>query len=119
MHDIKTLKEKNVCIIRLGGFMKEDEIYEAIEKIKTSIDELKPGMVVVNDISEFSPVKQAHMSHMSDLIKYVGQHSPSKVIRVTGEAAITKMQITAATKKATPPYEAVDVSSFEEAMKLI
>jgi len=109
--------DKNRLYITLNGFFTNDELVTAADKIIEETNKLKPGFIVINDISNFKPASQSGMSEIKRAQMYVKEKGAQRIIRVIGEAALTSMQLSRTAKEI--GYEADAVATVAEAEKLL
>ncbi len=118
MFKIEANTQQNYLIMQLEGFFNSEEIIEAAQKTKDEVDKLKPGFIIINDISKFKPVNQDSTIYIKDAQKYVFMKGAKKVIRVV-ESVISNLQFNRTKKAAQADYDVFEVSSMEEALKMI
>jgi hypothetical protein len=55
MYEVTVNTDKNYMVLILKGFMKDEEVKKAAEKVLSEADKLTPNFTVINDISDFKP----------------------------------------------------------------
>ncbi len=118
MYKIEANVKKNYLIIQLVGFFSIEKIKEAAQKTKNEADKLKPGFIIINDISKFKPVTPESTVYIKQAQQYLFIKGAKKVIRVV-ENYIANLQFNRTKKEVKADYEVLEVASLEEAMKLI
>ena len=112
MHEVTVFKEKNRLYLLLKGFLKDDEVLEAANKVKSGINELQPGFAIINDISEFSPATPKGREIIKETQIYAAQKNVGQVIRIVGNV-ISRIQFERTSQNA--GYKALSVRSLQEA----
>ncbi len=118
MYKIKADTARNVMYISLKGFLNETDVKEAVLQIRRTADSLRPGFVIVNDISEFSPASPRVADEISKVQAYVNQKGCKKTIRVVGNV-LSKHQVRRCQEAVRAEYEVIEVTTPEEAEKYL
>ncbi|GEM_PF-2471807 len=118
MQQIKVDTIKNVMYIFLKGFLNESEVKEAVSQIKRGADQLKPGFVIINDISDFFPVSRKVSDEINKVQAYVSQKGCKKTIRVVGNV-LSKHQVKKCHEAAQAGYEVIEVDTLDEAERYL
>jgi hypothetical protein len=108
---------KNRLNITLNGFFSDAEVTAAVDKIIDEAKKLKPGFVVINDVSNFKPASQTAVGEMKRAQVFVKENGAARIIRVVGEATLASMQLSRSGKEA--GYDADTVGSLAEVEKLL
>lgn len=116
MHEVEVNTDLNRIYLHLKGYLQEEEIVEAANKVKQGIDQMKPGFDIINDISEFSPATQRGREIIKETQVYALQNKVSRVVRVVGNV-IGQIQFERSSKEA--GYTAITVRSLEEAYEFL
>ena len=112
MHQVIIDKEKNRIFLQLKGFMQDDEIIEASNKVKERFKVLKPNFDIINDISEFSPATKYGREIIKETQIMAVKNGVGRVVRVVGNV-IGQIQFERTSKEA--GYTAVSVSNLQTA----
>lgn len=118
MIDIRVDKSKNRLFLKLSGFFNDDEVKEASDKLIQSLEDVKPGFDVINDISEFKPARQSALQYIADAQKAVYERKPGRVVRVS-QNVLSEMQFKKSQEAASADYELLKAGTVEEAEKLL
>jgi hypothetical protein len=116
MFEIKADSKLNLLVLRLEGFMTDDQLKQASDKCIAEAGKLKPGFTVINDISQMKPASPTGAEHIKRAQTSVIGKGVGKIIRVT-ENQISKMQFNRTSKEV--GYNAVEVTSLDEAYRLV
>jgi len=116
MYKIEADQAKNLLILHLEGFMTDEELKRGAEDVISEVDKLKPGFVVINDISKMKPASQVGAEEIKKAQIHVVKKGVSKIIRIT-DNPISKMQFNRTGKEA--GYIAEEAKSIEEAIASI
>ena len=111
-HQVIIDKEKNRIFLQLKGFMQDDEIIEASNKVKEGFKVLKPNFDIINDISEFSPATKYGREIIKETQIMAVKNGVGRVVRVVGNV-IGQIQFERTSKEA--GYTAVSVSNLQTA----
>ncbi|MDM8525631.1 hypothetical protein QUF80_19855 [Desulfococcaceae bacterium HSG8] len=120
MFQIKINVSKNAILCILKGRFESEGAREYIEKFKEGVDKLKPGFVVITDISTFMPTSDEVRLIFRQGTEYAVGRGMSRAIRIVSEIVASKIgniQFNRAAKEL--GYEAEEVTSLEEAKKLL
>lgn len=116
MYNIQIDTNNNRIYLQLKGYLQDDELLEASNKVKNGCDELRPGFDIINDISEFRPATQKGKELIKDAQVYVLNKGVNRVVRVVGNV-IGQIQFERSSKEV--GYKAVSVKSVDEAYKFL
>lgn len=117
MLKIKADRTKNRLYVKLDGFFGEDDVKIAGNQIIREAASLRPGFDVINDVSGFKPVKPEVSDHIVHIQQEVKKMSVGRVVRVVGDNALAKMQLSRTSREA--GYNAYAVATSEEAEHLL
>ena len=111
--------QNNILYLELDGYFTEEETQEALNKFMQGIDELKPGLAIIDDIRNFKPVKQESSSNISKAHKYALEKGLKTIVRVVGQESlhVGEMQMERLARQA--GIKALRATSVEEAEKLL
>jgi hypothetical protein len=119
MFEVKSDAVKNRLYIKISGFITDQELKEATDKIISNLNGLKPGFDVINDISGIKaggmPKNTDSLIHAQGLIKKAGVN---RIIRVVA-SVMTKLQFSESGMKAGYAKDAETAPSLEEAEKML
>ena len=118
MYKVSIDESKNLMLLQLENFMMDHEMEVAGKEVLECAKRLKPGMIIINDIARMKPASQNGAEIIKNVQAEVMKIGVKKVIRVV-EHQISKMQFDRTTKQAGASYEIIEVSTLEEAMKLV
>ncbi|SHJ90686.1 hypothetical protein SAMN04488028_10299 [Reichenbachiella agariperforans] len=116
MYDIKADEKKNLLVLILEGFLTDQELIEGADLCISEAKKLRPGFVVINDISRMKPASPQGAQEIKRAQAFVLGIGVTKVIRVT-DNPVVKMQFNRTGSAA--GYEALEVSTMEEALALL
>ena len=115
--DIKIDVPKNRCITVLSGFIQEDEAKQIVDKYIAELSKLKPGFDVIADISGAKPATAKAAEEIRRIQTYFVEHGVNRVIRITGDAVLTQMQLDRVAKEV--GFAANTATSVEEAARIL
>lgn len=118
MTEIKVNRKKNLCYIKLSGYMEEQDVIDAKLRFCKAIDALEPGIAIINDISEFQPMTQELAMHIAEAQKYAFVKGVNQVIRVV-KSPLSNMQFKRVQLDSGVTYDTMEVSTVDEAMRAI
>lgn len=116
MYEINIDKEKNRMYLHLKGFLQDDELLDASNKVKIGCDELQSGFDIINDISEFNAATQKGRELIKDAQVYAFKKGVNRVVRVVGNV-IGEIQFKRSSREA--GYTAITVRTLDEAYKYL
>jgi len=132
MFDIRADKEKNRIILKLSGFLQQEELKRATDEFIEKVKTLQPGFDIINDISEFKPASQEGAAEIKRAQAFIKEHGFGHVIRVIpgrpdplnseettahGTALLGKAQFRRTAREV--GYQAGEASSIEEAEAML
>ena len=92
---------------------------EAAAKVLSEAEMLTPGFTIINDISDFKPTTASAAEEIKKTQAALFQKDIGKVIRIVGKSVIASMQFSRTQREAEALYEVIEVSSMDEALKLL
>ncbi len=110
-------KDKNRLYIKLEGLFEYEEAKEAVDRVISESNKLKPGFDIINDILNFKPVSQEAGEQVLRAQKHVVQKGANRIIRIVDKKTITNLQFNRRSKEA--GYIAEVASSIKEAEKML
>lgn len=114
MLEIKVDSIKNFIFIKMGGFMHDDEMKKAADKVISESKRLKKGYTVITDVTKFSPSSQAGALEIQKAQKFLLDNGASKFVRIV-ESVLGKMQFTKNAKEV--GLNVIEVKTFDEALE--
>jgi hypothetical protein len=118
MNDVTFDSVKKCLIIKLGGYLSDQEIKSVVDKILSTLKTMKPGFFVITDISEFMPSSENGVLQMKRVQEILYKSGVKRVFRVVGNI-VSKMQFDRVQKEANADYETIEVKTIEDALKMI
>lgn len=120
MFELKINPAKNAILCVLRGKFEAEEAREYVVRFKEGVDRLKPGMVVITDLTEFTPTDDDVRSILQEGSAYAIQRGVGRGIRVVAESVGSKVGNIQLNKTARAlGYEVEVVGSLEEAKQLL
>ena len=113
MLEVKVDALKNYIFITMGGFMHDEDMKKAADKVIAEAKKLKKGYTVITDVTKFSPSSQSGALEIQKAQKFLLDNGASKFIRIV-ESVLGKMQFTKNAKEV--GLSVIEVRSFEEAL---
>jgi hypothetical protein len=117
MYQVKTNTHKNRLYVTLSGYMNATETKAAADAVVAAVRILKPGFGVINDISQFRPVSPEAAQEIERAQRFSREAGMGRVIRITGDNALTSMQFGRVSKAA--GYQMDTARSVAEAERLL
>jgi len=119
MHKVWAEEDRNILRMEASGFLGDIEALKAgVEKVEKEIRKLRPGFVLINDMSACKPFPPRVIPVFKKIQRIVDDAEPSMVIRIVKDP-IAKVQMAFSQSKSGAGYKAIRVDSLEEAMKII
>ncbi len=118
MIEIRLNKAKNLCYIKLAGYMESDEIIDVKFRAIRAFETLNPEMIIINDISNFKPVREELAQHIAEAQMYAFRKGVVRVIRIVHEPN-SQAQFRKTQTESGISYTTIEVNSFTEAMLLV
>ena len=116
MYEVKSYPSKNLLVLKLEGYLNDDQMKEAADQTIREASRLTTGFSVINDISGMKPGSPKGAEEIKRAQVAVMGMRPSKIIRITNNP-ISKMQFNRTSQEI--GYVAWEVKSMEKAMELI
>jgi hypothetical protein len=110
---------KNRLLIRYKGFLSDAEMKNAANQIIKELKKLKPGFMVINDISEFKPASPAGLEEVQRAQNAIQAHGAKKIIRIINRKHVTAQMQFDRMGKAVYKVDTATVTSMEEAEQLL
>ncbi len=108
---------KNRLFIHLEGFLTDEEVKFAANKVISEAKKLKPGFSTVNDITSFKPASPKGSEEIARAQIFLKENGVGHVVRVVGQKVITSIQFKRTQNEA--GYIADHVATVEEALQLL
>ncbi|UXP33859.1 hypothetical protein N6H18_07860 [Reichenbachiella agarivorans] len=116
MYEIKADIQKNILILRLEGYMSDEEIKAGVELTISEAKKLKSGYTVINDITKMKPASPLGTEEIKRAQAFVVSNGAAKIIRIV-DNPISKMQFNRTSTAA--GYHALEAKTVEDALKLV
>lgn len=116
-YEIYAIPEKNRMYMKLSGFFRDDKIQEAVDKFLSEVEKLKPGIDIINDISQFRPATAKGAEMIKSAQVKVAQKGVKRLVRVVDKSVSGLLQFKTTAKSA--GYDGVNAGSLEEAEKYL
>jgi hypothetical protein len=117
MIEIRKDAAKNRLYLKLGGFLKEENVASAGQRLLEMAKTMRSEFDIINDISEFKPgttsVVEIIKKVQDDMIKL----PVNRIVRVVGANALGKMQLSRASQQV--GYKALAAATLQEAEALL
>ena len=119
MHSIELDESNNILILKISGFMDNEDMLAVANDFRENLEKMKKGFVFINDVSEFvPPMAEAHVV-ITEAMKILNEHEPRMVIRVSdGINRDADDQFDKALNDANPDYVFHRVPTLEDALFL-
>ena len=114
---IEATPAKNRIYMKLKGFLSDDQVQAAADKFLDELKNLKPGIDIINDISEFKPASARGAEIIQNAQKQVAQLGVRKLVRIVDNRVLGLLQFKTTSKGA--GYDGVTVHSLAEAEKYL
>lgn len=106
---------KNRIYFRMQGFLEEQEVHEAAERVISEVNKMPGKFDFINDISQFKPASLSASREIERCVKYTAEHGLRHVIRILGPNVISKMQFDRVSKTVGSASITEEVATIEEA----
>lgn len=117
-HSVKVDEARQRIYLKLEGLMSDEEVTRAADEFIAALSTMKPGFVVINDISNLKVLTQASTLEVKRASEAAVKAGLSVTIRVVGGSSPTaNMQFNR--NAASVGYAAGTASSVEEADRLL
>lgn len=111
---------KNRLYITLKGFFPEDLTGEVADKTVAEATKLKPGFVIINDISQTKPTTGRGAEQITRVQEFLRQRGAKRVIRIVDpKNVLARVQFERTSKDAGYDIPVDVVGSLEEAHRLL
>ena len=114
--DVKADTAANRVYVTLRGFSSDEEMQQHVSRVATEVRKLKPGFVMISDISQMKPATPNGTKMLQDVMQVYKQRGIARIIRIVGDDVIARGQFNRLAKDA--GIEVHYVSSHAEAEKL-
>lgn len=113
MLEVKVDSLKNFIFIKMEGFMHDDDMKMAAEKVISEAKKLKTNYTVITDVTKFKPSSQNGAMEIQKAQKFLLDNGASKFIRIV-ESVLGKMQFTKNAKEV--GLQVIEVRTYEDAL---
>ncbi|MDM8515137.1 hypothetical protein QUF76_02970 [Desulfobacterales bacterium HSG16] len=120
MYQLKINAARNAILCVLKGRFEVDDAKEYVEKFKEGVDKLRPGFIVITDISEFIPSTDEVRLIFRQGTEYAVARRISRAIRIVSDnvaSQIGNLQFNRTAKEL--GYKTEDVNSLEKAKTIL
>ncbi len=114
--DVRADLPANRIYVTLAGFSNDQEMEQHIVRVTAEVRRLKPGFVMISDISRMKSATPNGTKMLQDIMQLYNRHGIAKIIRIVGDDVIAKNQFNRLAKDAGIPV--AYVGSMDEAEKL-
>ena len=114
--DVKADTTANRVYVTLRGFSSDEEMQSHVSRVASEVRKLKPGFVMISDISNMKPATPNGTKMLQDIMQLYRKQGIARIIRIVGEDVIAKGQFNRIAKDA--GIEVHYVTSHAEAEKL-
>lgn len=112
--------DRNCLYITLEGFFDLESAKGVADAVSKELGGLRRGFTVINDISRIKAASEEVIGQIEELIQLIERAGVSKVFRVVSqESTIAKIQHARLQREVGVDYEVIEVSSIEEANRLL
>ena len=106
----------NRVYVTLRGFSNDQEMKEHVDRVSAEVRKLKPGFVMISDISQMKPATPTGTAMLQDIMQLYKKQGIARIIRIVGEDVIAKGQFNRVSREVGIPVDYV--KSLAEAEKL-
>jgi len=114
--EVKIDAVRNCIYLRTTGFPTDGEIEEHVKRILGELDKLKPGFVVIADITEMKAATPAGAKALHSLLQEYKRRGISRIIRIMSKEVLAKMQLQRITQDVDIPVSHVTSLADAEAL---
>lgn len=120
MFEHKLNQQKNAVLCILKGRFDEDEARRYNARFMAAVDQLAPGMIVITDLTEYTPADEAIRAVLQEGTEYALAKGIAHSVRIVPDkvtAQVSNIQFNQTARKL--GYTVDVVESLEEAKKLL
>ena len=114
--DVRADLAANRVYVALRGFSSDDEMQSHVNRVAAEVRRLKPGFVMISDISQMKPATPNGTKMLQDIMVLYKKQGIAKIVRIVGDDVIAKGQFNRLAKEA--GIDVHYVSTRDEAEKL-
>jgi len=114
--DVMTDIAANRIYVTLRGFSSDEELEQHIARVSAEVRRLKPGFVMISDISQMKSATPNGTQMLHDIMLLYKKQGIARIIRIVGDDVIAKGQFNRLAKEAGIAVHYV--SSRDEAEKV-
>src|SRR5437762_12461722 len=89
---IRTYPDRNLLYVYLDGYLGDDEVVAAVDRVIAEIGRLDPGFDAITDIRHFKPGSPKVAEELMRAQRAYKARSVRRLIRIVGESVVAKMQ---------------------------
>ena len=120
MFEHKLNPGKNAILCVLKGKFDADEARRYNERFKAGVDQLKPGMIVITDLTEYVPAEEEVRAILQEGTEYALKKGIEHSVRIVTDSVASKVSnIQFNTTARRLGYQADVVNSMDEAKRLL
>jgi hypothetical protein len=108
---------RNRLYVTMKGFSDDAEMEQNVRTVIAETQKLRPGFVMISDISEMKATTPAGAHAMERSMEAYKRQGIARIIRIVGQELVGKMQLGRLTKNAAIPVDYV--TSLAEAEELL
>ena len=97
----------NRVYVTLAGFSGDQEMEQHVARVATEVRRLKPGFVMISDISQMRPATPHGTRLLQDMMVLYKKHGIARIIRIVGDDVIARGQFNRISKEAGIPVDYV------------
>lgn len=115
-HSVKVDEVRQRIYLKLEGLMSDEEVTRAADEFIAALSKMKPGFVVINDITRLKVLTQASTLEVKRASEAAVAKGLSVSVRVVGDCPTANMQFNR--NAASVGYATATASSAEEAEQI-
>jgi hypothetical protein len=106
----------NRIYVKTTGFFGDDEIEEQVKKVAAETAKLRPGFVVIADITDMKATTPAGARALQGLMQEYKRRGISRIVRIVGQEVLAKMQLQRITQEIGIPISYVTTQADADAL---
>jgi hypothetical protein len=113
---VKADTANNRLNVKMTGYSADSEMVEQVRRVVAELPKLRPGWVMVSDISEMKPTTPSGTAALEKAMKAYKQNGIARIVRIVGADVIGKMQMQRLAKEAGIQIDYVTSTAEAEAL---
>lgn len=97
---VKADPATNRLNVKMAGYFADSEIVEQVRRVVAELPKLRPGWVMISDISEMKATTPVGTAALEKAIKAYRQNGIARIVRIVGTDVVGKMQMQRLAKEA-------------------